>query len=194
MAKPGAYESIVPEADEKGSIPIFGGGLCILPSALWISVVERLMTPADSKRSCAAEEAIREAAAGYCYRFAHGVMESPEFQKETRAAGGEPRGLLEAFLSLMAAWGWADAEAAFLEPGEKLVVHARTYFEADIRDTCQSTRPRAFMLSGMCGALMDLLFAPPFPRGLASFTCTQTHGIECGDSYGEFVVTRKDAA
>ncbi len=193
MANLVTYASMMCDADGNGSIPIFGGGLCILPSTLWLLLVERLLRRADPMRSGAAEDAIRAAAAGYCYRLAHGVMESPEFMEGARAAGQEPRGRLEAFLSLMAAWGWADAETAFLEPGKKLVVHARAYFEADIRDTFQSARPLAFMLSGMCGALMDLLFAAPFPRGLASFTCTQTRGIECGDRYGEFVVTGKDA-
>ena len=188
------FASISFLADDAGSITLFGGDLCALPSALWISMVEKLLSSAARTRRVEVEASILEAAGRYCYHLAHEAIESPEFRAAARQAGAlEKVDLMRVFLGLLAAWGWGDSEAAFLEPDKKLVVHAHSYFEADIGSTFSSTRPCAFMLSGMCRALMDLMFAAPFPGGFGSFACTQTRGMECGDPYGEFVVTRKDA-
>ncbi len=38
---------------------------------------------------------------------------------------------------------------------------------------------------------MDLMFAPTFPQGFGAFACIQTRGVERGDPYAEFVVTRR---
>ena len=47
---------------------------------------------------------------------------------------------------------------------------------------------------GVCVAFMDLAYGgdydPTGKTGLRTFQCEQTKGIECGDEYGEFVVTK----
>jgi hypothetical protein len=52
----------------------------------------------------------------------------------------------------------------------------------------------AYMLRGICGAFMDLAYGGPYDKtgktGLNTFTCQQVKGIECGDDYGEFLVTK----
>jgi hypothetical protein len=43
----------------------------------------------------------------------------------------------------------------------------------------------------LCQAFFDLTYADPYPDGMDTFVCQQTKGIEVGDPYGEFVVTKK---
>lgn len=199
-----AFASIGLAADGDGSIPLFGGKPCILPSGVWIAFLEKLLSSVPRAQWAGTETRIQDAAAAYCYHFAHAVIESGEFRGAASHSGTsrgtasdpgipEPARVLGDFFHLLSAWGWADAEIAFLEPGKKLVVHAHSYFEADIRHTFPADRPLAFILQGMCRALMDLGFAAPYPGGFPTFTCIQTRAVELGDPYGEFVVTRRDA-
>ena len=50
------------------------------------------------------------------------------------------------------------------------------------------------MIRGVAAAFMDLAYGgtydPTGKTGLRTFQCVQTKGIECGDEYGEFVVSR----
>ena len=81
-----------------------------------------------------------------------------------------------------------------LIPGEKMVVRAYDYYESDVVRHGSSARKAAYMIRGVCGAFMDLAYGgeydPTGKTGLNTFHCEQTKGIECGDEYGEFVVTR----
>ncbi len=39
---------------------------------------------------------------------------------------------------------------------------------------------------------MDIAYGDPYPNGYGKFTCVQTKGIEMGDPYGEFIVTKNE--
>ena len=47
------------------------------------------------------------------------------------------------------------------------------------------------MIRGVSAAFFELAFAEAYPNGMDTFECEQTQGIEAGDKYGEFVVTKK---
>ncbi|MBD3419147.1 MAG: aminotransferase class V-fold PLP-dependent enzyme [Chitinivibrionales bacterium] len=87
--------------------------------------------------------------------------------------------------------GWDIVE---LVPGEKMVVRAYDYYEADSYEKGKAPRMSAYMIRGVSAAFMDLAYGgdydPTGKTGCHTFTCQQTKGIECGDEYGEFVVTR----
>ena len=87
-------------------------------------------------------------------------------------------------------WGWAKSEIVELVPGERMVVRAYDYYEADVVDRGTSDTKSAYMIAGVSAAFMDLAYGEPYPNGLRTFKCEQTKGIECGDAYGEFVVTK----
>jgi hypothetical protein len=42
----------------------------------------------------------------------------------------------------------------------------------------------------VAAAFMDLAYGEPYPDGMRTFQCEQVRGIETGDDYGEFLVTR----
>ena len=70
----------------------------------------------------------------------------------------------------------------------------RRYYEADVVEYGRSNKPSAYTLTGVCAAFMDLAYGGQYdPTGktaLNTFSAKQTKGIECGDYYGEFVVTK----
>jgi hypothetical protein len=78
-----------------------------------------------------------------------------------------------------------------LVPGEKMVVRAYDYYEADIKDIEEVKHPFAYMLRGISRAFMDLAYGDKlYPNGFGKFKCEQGKAIELGDEYGEFVVTK----
>lgn len=75
------------------------------------------------------------------------------------------------------------------------MVRAYDYYEAAVVTYGAAKKRSAYMLRGICGAFMDLAYGGPYDpsgkTGMGTFACLQTKGIECGDAYGEFVVTRR---
>jgi hypothetical protein len=71
-----------------------------------------------------------------------------------------------------------------------MVVRAYDYYESDVK----TDRPSAYMIQGVSAAFMDLAYGGDYDStgntALRTFQCTQTKGIEIGDEYGEFVVTK----
>ena len=107
--------------------------------------------------------------------------------------------VLHGAFAVFTAWGWASTEIVELVPGEKMIVRANDYYEADVASKYpgnKSPRMMAFMIRGVCGAFMDLAYGGDYDKsgeaGLYTFRCKQTKGIECGDQYGEFVVVKSE--
>jgi len=68
-----------------------------------------------------------------------------------------------------------------------MVIRATDYYEAD----SGGKGPRAYMIRGVSAAFFELAYSKPYPDGMDVFNCEQTKGVELGDPYGEFVVTKK---
>ena len=90
---------------------------------------------------------------------------------------------------------WVDkSEVIEIVPNEKMIVRAYNYYESDVMLYGTASRPSAYMIRGVCGAFMDLGYGgdydPTGNTGIYTFKCEQTKGIEIGDDYGEFLVTR----
>jgi len=103
--------------------------------------------------------------------------------------------VLHGAFAVFTAWGWAKSEIVELVPGKRMVVRAYDYYEADIAldyPGKKAPRPMAYMVRGVSAAFMDLAYGGAYDatgaKGLYSFRCKQTKGIEKGDQFGEFVV------
>lgn len=101
-----------------------------------------------------------------------------------------PEDILHGAFAVLTAWGWAESEIVELVPGEKMVVRAYKYYESELKETFKLKHPCAYMVTGICGAFMDIEYGDPYPNGYGKFKCQQTKGTEMGDPYGEFVVTK----
>ena len=98
--------------------------------------------------------------------------------------------VLRGAYAVFTAWGWAKSGITKIVEKEHMTIKATDYYEADgpIGDK------RAFMIRGVSSAFFELAYAEDYPDGMDTYTCEQTKGIECGDSYGEFVVRPKGLA
>lgn len=176
------------QSDENGLIPEYEVLVNLLPVNLLNKFSERIMNAAPAEKKSAVEAGLVRAAYECGYHTGCGVITSDIFNDVVipMVTEGEIDVLRGAYAAFTA-WGWAKAGIVQIKEGEKMVVRAFDYYEAD----GGGNGLRAYMLRGLSQAFFELAYADSYPDGMDTFVCNQTKGIEVGDSYGEFVVTKK---
>ena len=179
------------QGNESGLIPAFGVLVNQLPASLWNNFGELLINNVEPSLAQAAQYLLVNAAHECGYHTGYGIITSEEWNAVVGPMIEKaPEDVLHGAFAVFTAWGWAKSEIVELIPGEKMVVRAYDYYEADIVKRGASPMKSAYMIRGVCAAFMDLAYGKPYPNGVNTFQCEQVKGIECGDDYGEFVVTR----
>ncbi len=179
------------KGDCDGLIPAFGVFVNALPVSFWNAFSERLSRKVDPSLTEAAEFLLTNAAHECGYHTGYGIITSEEWKAVVAPMIEQvPEDVLHGAYAVLAAFGWANAEIVELVAGEKMVVRAVSYYEADVAALGRSSKMSSYMLRGICAAFMDLAYGAPYPAGIKTFRGEQTKGIECGDPYGEFVVRR----
>lgn len=179
------------EPGDDGLIPAFNVLVNQMPADFWNTFAE-LITNSVSEDLLESAQFLLVNAAHECgYHTGYGIITSEEWKAVVAPMVEKvPEDILYGAYAVLAALGWAKAQIAELVPGERMVVRAYGYYEADVVQVGKSAQPAAYMLQGICAAFMDLAYGKPYPDGLRTFQCVQTLGIECGDDYAEFVVTK----
>lgn len=182
------------KGNAEGLIPGFGVLVNQLPSAFWNSFSLKILRAAGEDLHDDAAGLLENAASECGYHTGWGIINSDEF-KAVVGPMMDPKTPLEDTLhgayAVFTAWGWANSKIVELVPGERMVIHAYDYYEADITKTSAQTRPFAYMIRGVSRAFMDLAYGDqPYPNGHGKFTCEQTKAIELGAPHGEFVITK----
>ena len=177
--------------NEEGLIPAFGVLVNQLPTDFWNSFAWKILEKAGEDLYEQASWLLENAAHECGYHTGYGIINSDEFQSVIAPMIEDmPEDVLHGAYAVFTAWGWGKAEIVELVPGEKMVVRAEEYYEADIRHTHDIKHHFAYMMRGVAAGFMDLAYGEAYPNGLGTFQCEQTKGIEVGDAYGEFVVSR----
>ncbi len=180
------------KGDEDGLIPAFGVLIQQLPANFWNLFSIKILNAAGDELSDDAGGLLENAAAECGYHTGWGIINSEEFQSVVGPMiEKQPEDVLHGAYAVFTAWGWAKSEIVELVPEEKKVVRAYDYYESDIKDNFKVNKPFTYMIRGVARAFMDIAYGDkPYPDGFGKYTCQQTKGIELGDEYGEFVVTK----
>jgi hypothetical protein len=181
--------------NENGLIEGFKVFVNQLPAKFWNSFGDRLVSKASPDMVEPTEFLLVNAAHECGYHTGYGIITSDEWNAVVAPMIEKaPEDVLHGAFAVFTAWGWAQAEIVELIPGEKMVVRAYDYYESDVVRYGSSSRKSAYMIRGVCGAFMDLAYGGAYDvtgkTGLNTYKCEQTKGIECGDDYGEFVVSK----
>jgi len=184
---------VMPNAE--GLIPAFGVFVNQMPVSFWNSFAERLSRRVGVDLLEAAEVLLVNAAHECGYHTGFGIINSEEWKAVVAPMiEKQPEDTLHGAFAILTAWGWAKCEIIQLVPNERMVVRAYDYYEADSVAFGASSKHSAYMIRGISAAFMDLAYGGPYDptgnTGLRTFQGTQTKGIECGDEYGEFVISR----
>jgi hypothetical protein len=176
------------KGNEDGLIPAYNVLINQLPSAFWNRISERMMEITPAERKADMEDALLRCAYECGYHTGHGIITSQEFEAVVQPMVTEgAKDVLRGAYAVFTAWGWAKSGIVQIKEGERMVVRAVDYYEAD----GGGEGKRAFMIRGVSSAFFELAYADAYPNGMDTFTCEQTKGIEVGDKFGEFVVSKK---
>jgi len=181
--------------DESGLIPAFGVFVNQLPATFWNSFAERLVEQVPDELRETAEALLVNAAHECGYHTGYGIITSEEWRAVVAPMIEQaPEDVLYGAFAVLAAWGWTKAEIVELVPNQHMLIRAYDYYESDVVRYGARREACAYMIRGISAAFMDLAYGGPYDAtgatGLRTFCCSQTKGIECGDEYGEFVVSR----
>ena len=190
-----SLSSIEVSSNEDGLIPGFNVLVNQMPAAFWTGFAERLTRSVAPELRESAEWLLVNAGHECGYHTGYGIITSDEWKAVVAPMiENVPEDVLHGAFAVFTAWGWAKSEVVELIPGEKMVVRAYDYYESDTVAYGASKYKSAYMIQGVAAAFMDLAYGGPYDptgkTGMWTFTCVQTKGIECGDEYGEFVVTK----
>jgi len=175
-------------SNDDGLIPAFNVLVNQLPSSFWNTVAEKMMAIAPPERKAEMEAALVNCAYECGYHTGYGIITSPEFDSVVSPMVTEgAKDVLRGAYAVFTAWGWAKSGIVQIKEGDRMVVRAVDYYEAD----SGGDGKRAFMIRGVSAAFMELAYADAYPNGMNTFTSDQTKGIEVGDQFGEFVVSKK---
>lgn len=179
---------ITVQGDENGLIPEYEVLVNLLPVSLLNTFAERIMAAAPPEKKAQVEEGLVRAAYECGYHTGCGIITSEIFNDVVMPMVTEgEKDILRGAYAAFTAWGWAKSGIVQLKEGERMVIRAFDYYEAD----GGGDGLRGYTLRGLSQAFFDLAYADPYPDGMDTYVCRQTKGIEVGDPYGEFIVVKK---
>ncbi|MFW5740504.1 MAG: hypothetical protein ACOC1F_09075 [Myxococcota bacterium] len=183
-----ALASLEVKSDPDGLIPAFNVLVNQMPAAFWTTFAERIMTAAPPERKAEVEAGLVRAAYECGYHTGYGIITSEEFKSVVEPMVSEgAKDVLRGAYAVFTAWGWAKSGIVQIREGDRMVVRAVDYYEAD----AGGEGKRAYMIRGVSSAFFELAYSDPYPNGMGKFTCEQGKGLETGDPFGEFIVTKK---
>lgn len=162
--------------------------LCQVPAEFCLDFAERLLAAASEADKPKVEAALENCTYECAYHTTQGIITSDLYKThvEPMVTEGE-KDLMRGAFAVFTALGWAKSGIVQIKDKERMVARAMDYCEAD----GHPGHKRAYMLRGISRAVMDIAYGAPYPDGMGTYVCEQTMGMECGDPYGEFVVTKK---
>lgn len=182
-----ALADIQVQGDTNGLIPGYGVLVNQLPTSFWNLFAERMMAAAPPDKKGEIENGLVRCAYECGYHTGWGIINSEEFKAVVMPMVTEgAKDVLRGAYAVFTAWGWAKSGIVQIKEGERMVVRAVDYYEAE----SGGEGVRAYMIRGVSAAFFELAYSAPYPNGMNAFTCQQTKGIEAGHPYGEFVVTK----
>ncbi len=176
--------------EEKGIIPLFGVYLSMISVQYYnrISFGFEKATGNDGF----AENLLVEAGQECGYATFQGVRSSWEWGEVVRPMIEDIEDQIHCFVSIAIAFGWGNLTVQELVPGKKLVIRATDLYEAkgylDVYGKADSGK--CYMVRGVTGALMDLVYGDDYPEGCFQYTAVETSCVAKGDPYCEFIAQR----
>jgi len=178
--------------EAKGIIPLFGVYLSILSVQYYNKLSFDFERRMGDTNAVEAQTLLTRAAQECGYATFQGIRNSWEWDEIIKPMIEFEKDEVEGFISVAVAFGWGDLEVRELVPNEKLVIRASESYEASgyLNDYGTAVSSKCYMLRGVAGAFMDLLYGGAYPDGCFTFIADERSCRAKGNSYCEFIVRR----
>jgi hypothetical protein len=178
--------------ESKGIIPLFGVYLSIISVQYYNRLSYEFEKKLGPDQGAKADLLLVKAAQQCGYATFHGIRSSWEWDEIVKPMIEHREDQIDGFTSVAVAFGWGDLKVEALIPNEKLVIRVGDSYEArgylDRYGSADSGK--CYMLRGVAGAFMDLLYGEDYPDGCSTFLAEERLCRVKGDAYCEFVAQR----
>jgi predicted hydrocarbon binding protein len=176
--------------ESKGIIPLFG----VYLSLFSVKYYNRLSFDFEKEMGLTREaEALLIEAAQECgYATFQGIRNSWEWEQVVSPMIETKEDHISGFAAVAVAFGWGDLEINELAPGNKLAIRVSDSYEARgyLEQYGVSKSGKCYMLRGVTGAFMDLLYGEDYPDGCFTFLAEEPLCRAKGDEYCEFIARK----
>ncbi len=178
--------------ESKGIIPLFGVYLSLFSIHYYNRLCFDFEKLLGKERANESEDLLIKAAQECGYATFQGIRNSWEWDELVAPMIEETDDQIEGFTAVAVAFGWGDLKVTELMPHEKLVIRVNDSYEAGgyMERYGKSTSGKCYMLRGVTGAFMDLLYGEDYPDGCFTFLAEEPFCRAKGDSYCEFVARK----
>jgi len=178
--------------ESKGIIPLFGVYLSLFSVQYYNRLnfnFEKKMGPSrEAEADCLLIKAAQECG----YATFQGIRNSWEWNEIVMPMIDRKEDQILGFAAVAVAFGWGDLKVHKLIPDVELAIRVSDSYEAKgyLQDYGMAHSGKCFMLRGVTGAFMDLLYGDSYPDGCFTFSATEPHCRAKGNSYCEFIARK----
>jgi hypothetical protein len=178
--------------DAKGIIPLFG----VYLSLFFVHYYNQLSFDFEKEMGKGQEAEsgalLLEAAQECGYATFQGIRNSREWEELVVPMIESKEDQIHGFAAVAVAFGWGDLEVRELVPDQKLVIRVSDSYEATgyLQRHGRANSGKCYMLRGVTGAFMDLLYGEDYPDGCFAFLAEEMLCRAKGDPYCEFIAQR----
>lgn len=178
--------------ESKGIIPLFG----VYLSLFSVHYYNRLSFAFEKKMGPSleteAENLLIKAAQECGYATFQGIRNSWEWDEIVQPMIDHKEDQIMGFAAVSTAFGWGDLTVEELIPQERLVLRVSDSYEAEgyLHDYGRASKGKCYMLRGVAGAFMDLIYGESYPDGCFTFLAAEPICRAKGDSYCEFIARK----
>lgn len=178
--------------EAKGIIPLFGVYLSLFSTHYYNRINFNFGKKMGLSREAEADRLLIRAAQECGYATFQGIRNSWEWDEIVQPMIDSKEDQIMGFVSVAVAFGWGGLKVHKLIPGEELVIRVGDSYEADgyLKDYGISHSGKCFMLRGVTGAFMDLLYGDNYPEGCFAFSANEPFCRAKGDAYCEFIARK----
>ena len=178
--------------ESKGIIPLFGVYLSLFSVYYYNRLSFDFEIKMGQQRETEARTLLIEAAQQCGYATFQGIRNSWEWEQVVAPMIENKEDQIIGFTAVAVAFGWGDLTVEKLVPGELLVIRASDSYEARgyLEQYGRAKSEKCYMLRGVTGAFMDLIYGGDYPEGLYAFSAAETFCRAKGDAYCEFIAKK----
>ncbi len=178
--------------ESKGIIPLFGVYLSLFSVSYYNRLSFDFEIRMGHRREAEAKALLIEAAQECGYATFQGIRESWEWQQVVAPMVENKEDQISGFVAVAVAFGWGDLTVTELVPQETLVIRASDSYEARgyLEQYGLAKSGKCYMLRGVAGAFMDLVYGGDYPEGCFTFAARESLCRVKGDPYCEFIARR----
>ena len=178
--------------ESKGIIPLFGVYLSLFSVNYYNRLSFEFEIRMGKTRKAQSQALLIEAAQECGYATFQGIRGSWEWQQVVAPMIENKEDQISGFVAVAVAFGWGDLVDAELVPKETLVIRANDSYEARgyLEQYGIANSAKCYMLRGVAGAFMDLVYGGDYPEGCFTFAAQEPRCRVKGDPYCEFIARR----